>query len=232
MKQIIKLKWVIVLVILIPITSSGKELGVSFSYLFPKNGYFSSPIAPLSIRGVGISLGESLSLGTGVSWYNISGVQVIKTGDFPFTTPVLGPLTTFLFPLELTLKIPLGVHRFELIGGGFLFFNSKSRINEGNLDNEFLRETNWKVLNGDYYITNGLGTGFDYGGSLVIYVKKNIGLTFKAMYMVGYMPIKLEGWYHGYDQNDVYQTKNFSYKDSKMDITGWELSIGAVFTAK
>ena len=216
----------------------GKELGVSFSYLFPKNGYFSSPVAPLAIRGVGVSMSDYMSLGTGVSWYNIAGVQIVNMPTPSVTNkPLLGPLNTFLFPLELKIKLPLGKHRLELIGGGFLFFNATSRINEGNMDREFLAQKAltdqpWTVLNGEYKMTNHLGMGYDFGASLVIYVKKKIGLTFKAMYLIGDMPIDLRGTISGYDQEHNYRTESFNYKGSAMDITGWELSVGAVFTGK
>ena len=232
MMRMKKMKLVILLVLLIPLTSMSKELGVSFSYLFPKNGYFSSPVAPLAIRGVGVKMGDFMSLGTGVSWYNIAGVQVIELEDFDPVEPTLGPLTTFLFPLELSLKVPLGKNRIEFIGGGFLFFNATSRLNSGNLDRELRAYEDWQVLNGDYEMTNHLGMGYDFGAQLVIYVKRNLAITIKGMYMIGGMPIDLRGTYEGINELGEYESKSFEFTNSKMDITGWELRVGALFAGK
>ena len=99
-----------------------QEMGVSFSFFFPKNGYFSAPISPFSIRGIGFNLTNNLAIETGASLYRMSGMGV--TG-LPFNSnqPLVGPFFNIMVPLELILQF--GTEDFEVRfkGGGFVFYN-------------------------------------------------------------------------------------------------------------
>ncbi|HEY8512790.1 MAG TPA: hypothetical protein VIL31_12610, partial [Cyclobacteriaceae bacterium] len=53
-----------------------QDFGLSFSYFLPKNGYFSTPISPFSIRGVGVDITNFLAVETGASLYRMSGLNV------------------------------------------------------------------------------------------------------------------------------------------------------------
>ena len=78
--KIIKFSKIVLLVIYIfmltPVKS--QEIGMSFSFFFPKNGYFSTPISPFSIRGIGIHPTNFFSIETGFSLYRMSGMNVIN----------------------------------------------------------------------------------------------------------------------------------------------------------
>ena len=80
-----------------------QEFGLSFSYFIPRNGYFSTPISPFSIRGLGVDLSKYLSLETGASLYRMSGLNII---DVPFKSksPMTGPGFTIFVPAELVLQ--------------------------------------------------------------------------------------------------------------------------------
>ena len=43
----------VVILVLSSAAAHAQDVGLSFSYFLPRNGYFSTPISPFSIRGVG-----------------------------------------------------------------------------------------------------------------------------------------------------------------------------------
>ncbi len=52
----------IALLLLTTVAVHAQEFGLSFSYFIPKNGYFSTPISPFSIRGLGVDLNRFIAL--------------------------------------------------------------------------------------------------------------------------------------------------------------------------
>src|SRR5687768_12900178 len=77
-----------------------QDFGLSFSYFLPKNGYFSTPISPFSIRGLGVDLNRYIAIETGASLYRMSGLN-LKGLPFESKSPLIGPNFTILVPLEL-----------------------------------------------------------------------------------------------------------------------------------
>src|SRR6476620_2311281 len=102
-------------------SSSGQNVGLSFSYFIPKNGYFSTPISPFSIRGIGVDLNKYIALETGASLYRMSGLNV---KDMPFESkdPIVGPNFTLFVPAELVLQFKGKKAEFDIKGGGFAFY--------------------------------------------------------------------------------------------------------------
>jgi hypothetical protein len=86
-----KLLFLFILVI-ISITTQAQNVGLSFSYFIPKNGYFSTPISPFSIRGVGVDLNKYIALETGATLYRMSGLNM---KGLPFESK--SPILRFLF---------------------------------------------------------------------------------------------------------------------------------------
>src|SRR6187402_3081984 len=91
------------LLVVVSAAASAQSMGLSFSYFIPKNGYFSTPISPFSIRGLGVDLNKYIALETGASLYRMSGLNV---KDMPFQTKdaIVGPNFTILVPAELVLQ--------------------------------------------------------------------------------------------------------------------------------
>ena len=103
-----------------------QEFGLSFSYFIPKNGYFSTPISPFSIRGIGVDLNRFLALETGASLYRMSGLNV---KDLPFETkdPLVGPNFTILVPAEVVIQFKGAGVEFDIKGGLFGFYGLVKR---------------------------------------------------------------------------------------------------------
>ncbi|MBR9999575.1 MAG: hypothetical protein KFF73_11420, partial [Cyclobacteriaceae bacterium] len=79
-----------------------QDIGMSFSFFFPENGYFSIPVSPFSIRGLGIHPTDFFSIESGFSLYRMSGLNVT---DLPFESedPLMGPMFSIFVPLEAVL---------------------------------------------------------------------------------------------------------------------------------
>lgn len=216
---------------LVPGISKGQQLGLSFSFFFPENGYFSIPISPFSFRGVGINPSRYFSLETGFTLYRMSGMNV---SDIPIKTrdPLMGPFFSFFVPAQAVLKLPLRNVVFSIKGGGFAFYNFGNRINYGNLDRAIRDFENWDVANADFRFDNNLGYGWIAGAELVIYLTKQFGMNFEVNYLSGGAPLHLRGNYRGGTMLTGIQTVSADYSDSKLDYSGLEVTMGILFSSK
>jgi len=67
-----KISIITIVSILLAIQGKGQDFGISASFFIPKNGYFSAPISPLSIRGVSLASAGVFSIDIGGSLYRMS----------------------------------------------------------------------------------------------------------------------------------------------------------------
>ena len=110
-----------------------QEFGLSFSYFIPKNGYFSTPISPFSIRGLGVDINRFLAIETGASLYRMSGLN-LKDLPIESKSPLIGPNFTLLIPAELVIQLKGNSVEFDIKGGGFFFYGFDQKMNYGNWD--------------------------------------------------------------------------------------------------
>ena len=106
----------------------GQDFGLSFSYFIPRNGDFSTPISPFSIRGLGIDLHRYVAIETGGSLYRMSGLN-LKGLPFESNDALLGPNFTILVPLELVFQLRGPQVEFDIKGGGFFFYGFANKLN-------------------------------------------------------------------------------------------------------
>jgi len=215
---------------LVSTTAKCQDVGLSFSYFFPKNGDFSVPVTPLSIRGIGFDFTSFSGIETGVSLYRMSGMNI---KDIPFSSDkaLVGPFFSILVPVELVIFAESRRATFKIKGGGFAFYNFDTKLNEGNIDRALKEELNWEVINTDFQVDNTIGLGYLFGGELVYYINKKLGLNMEIQYLIGESDLNMQGTYTGLpSENEGLQTVEVSYPDSKLDFTGFEISLGAIFT--
>lgn len=219
----------ITLSILLLASAQAQDFGLSFSYFIPKNGYFSTPISPFSIRGIGISVTDFLALETGASLYRMSGLNV---KDLPFETkdPLVGPNFTIFIPAELVLELKGSNVQFDIKGGGFFFYGFDQKINYGNLDRAMRTYYAQDVLNADLSYENKPGFGYHAGAELTVYVTNQVGVSIECNYLMGHSKFPLTGSYTAGTGNTV-TTTDVSYPDAKIDLTGLEFSIGLIFSS-
>lgn len=224
------MKQIKVLLFLLIATSSlhAQEFGLSFSYFIPKNGYFSTPISPFSIRGVGFDINRFLALETGASLYRMSGLNV---KDLPFETkdPLVGPNFTILVPVELVIQLKGSQVEFDIKGGVFGFYGFSQKINYGNFDRAIREHEGWNVANADFSYKNKPGWGYHAGAELTVYVTQQVGVSLETNYLIGESAFPLTGTYTG--GSSALETKPVEYQDAKIDLTGLEFSIGLIFNS-
>jgi hypothetical protein len=205
-----------------------QDFGLSFSYFIPRNGYFSTPISPFSIRGIGVDLAPFLAIETGASLYRMSGLNM-KDLPFESKSPLIGPNFTIFIPVELVVQLKGNGVQFDIKGGGFFFYGMDNKINYGNMDRAIREYENWTVANSDFTFDNNPGFGYHAGVELTVYVSQQLGISLECNYLVGQAKFPLEGSYTGGDAS--LETKTASYDDAKMDLTGLEFSMGLIFSS-
>ena len=218
----------IVLLTLVSSVSFAQDFGLSFSYFLPKNGYFSTPISPFSIRGVGVDITPFLALETGASLYRMSGLNM-KDLPFESNSPLVGPNFTIFIPAELVIQLKGSSVEFDIKGGGFFFYGFDQKINYGNMDRVLRELENWQVANSEFTFENKPGFGYHGGVELTVYVTGQVGVSLECNYLVGQSKFPLKGSYTGGD--DDLETITVEYEDAKIDLTGLEFSIGLIFSS-
>lgn len=219
------------LLVITSAAASAQSMGLSFSYFIPKNGYFSTPISPFSIRGLGVDLNKYIALETGASLYRMSGLNV---KDMPFQTKdaIVGPNFTILVPAELVFQFKGRHAEFDIKGGGFAFYGFSQKINYGNLDRALRKSQNWDVANADVTYKNNPGYGYHFGAEFTFDVTRQFGISLEANYLAGQAKFPLKGSFTGGTLNGINETLPIDFADAKIDFTGYEFSIGIIFSGK
>ena len=209
--------------------SYGQELGLSFSYFIPKNGYFSTPISPFSIRGVGVDINRFMAVQTGFSLYRMAGMNVKDMPGIESNEPIVGPNFTVMVPAELVLQLVGQSTEFRVKGGGFAFYGFDNKINQGNLDKAIRAYEGWVVADADVEGSHGIGLGFFFGAEFVFFVSNQWGLSLEANYFIGDAPFEMTGSYMGGTESGPIISRPVDWQDTKIDFTGLEISIGIIF---
>jgi hypothetical protein len=212
------------------ISSSGQDVGLSFSYFIPRHGDFSTPISPFSIRGLGFSLNKFLAIETGASLYRMSGLGMI---DLPFESDhsLVGPNFTVFVPAELVIELKGNKVQLDIKGGGFFFYGFDQHLNYGNIDKALRQYENWDVANSSLDYENNPGFGYHFGGELTLPVTGQVSISLETNYLVGSSKLPLKGSYTGGKIGGTNETKAVDYANAKIDFTGLEFSIGLIFSA-
>jgi hypothetical protein len=232
MKKYFKVLWFMLGCLLAGITNShAQEVGLSFSYFIPKNGYLSTPISPFSIRGLGFDLNNFVSIESGVSLYRMNGLNI---KDLPFDSqqPLLGPNFTLFVPVELVLAAKGQSLTWKVKGGGFAFYGFDNKLNYGNIDRLIRESENWEIVNANLDFKNNPGFGFHFGTELTFYINRQFGISLEGNYLMGDAKFPLNGTYRAVNSAGDIQTINANYENARIDFTGLEISIGVIFTTR
>jgi hypothetical protein len=206
-----------------------QEVGLSFSYFIPRNGEFSTPISPFSLRGVGFNINNFLAFETGASLYRMSGLAIM---DLPFDSKnsLLGPNFTVFVPAELVVQLKGKQVQFDVKGGGFFFYGFDQNLNYGNFDRAFRSYKNWAVANGNLSFENNPGFGVHAGVELTIPITGQVSLSLETNYLMGSAKFPIKGNYTGSNLSGA-QQESVNFPDAKIDFTGLEFSVGLMFNS-
>lgn len=206
-----------------------QSFGLSFSYFIPKDGYFSTPISPFSIRGLGFDINRFVALEAGASLYRMSGLNMkdlpVKSKD-----PFVGPNFTIFVPVELVFQLKGKSVELDLKGGVFGFYGFSQKLNYGNIDRAIRAMEGWEVANSKLSFSNKPGWGYHAGTELTFYLRPDFGISLEANYLIGESALPLSGSYIGGGPAAL-STRSVDYPDAKIDFTGMEFSIGLIFNS-
>ena len=208
-----------------------QEMGVSFSFFFPKNGYFSAPISPFSIRGIGFNLTNFLAIETGGSLYRMTGMNITDE-NLNSKEPLVGPFFNLMVPLELVLQFGTNDFEFRVKGGGFVFYNFGTKLNNGNIDRALVEHLNWTVANNRFEFDNNIGYGYEFGVEYIQYFSRRFGVSLGANYYIGGSKLNLRGPVTGATEQLGIVTEELNFPDAKLDYTGLEISVGIIFSSR
>lgn len=216
------------ILIILSVTATAQDFGLSFSYFIPKNGYLSTPVSPFSIRGLGFDINRFLAIETGASLYRMSGLNL---KDLPFESkePLVGPNFTILVPVELVFQLHGSQVEFDIKGGGFFFYGFANKLNYGNLDRAIRTAEEWQVANSSFSFENNPGFGYHAGAELTVFVTSQVGVSLETNYFVGDAKFPLQGSYTG--GNSLLETRDVEFSAAKIDFTGLEFAIGLIFSS-
>jgi hypothetical protein len=232
LKTTFKINVLLVVVLLsLPSPAKSQQLGMSFSFFFPKNGYFSNPVSPFSLRGIGIHPTDFFSIESGFSLYRMSGMNVIQ---LPFDTkdPLMGPFFSIMVPLQAVFEVQTNNVVFRAKGGGFGYYNFDTRINYGNMDRALRDFYEWDIANADLKYDNKIGFGYLVGGEIIFYFADKFGINFEVNYLSGGSDLNFRGSVIGGTLPDGIEEESIVFPDARLDFTGWEITIGVLFDTK
>jgi hypothetical protein len=210
--------------------AKSQDFGISASFFIPKNGYFSTPISPLSIRGVSLANAGIFSIDIGGSLYRMSGMSITNV-PIDTRSPMVGPFFNIMVPLELVINLGNSNTSFLIKGGGFAFYNLGTKLNYGNIDRAMLDYLNLEVANSDFTFDNTLGYGYEFGIEYIQYLNRRIGITLGVNYYIGGAKLNLRGIVKGVDGNGTISTSDVDFRDAQLDYTGLEISVGLLFSS-
>lgn len=217
--------------ILIAQNTNAQDIGVSASFFLPKNGYFSAPISPLSIRGVSLIGNGLFSIDIGGSLYRMSGMNITGV-PFESKEAMVGPFFNIMVPLEGVIHLGNSNTSILFKGGGFAFYNLGTKLNYGNIDRALKKDLQLDVANADFTFDNTIGYGYEFGIEYIQYLNRQFGITLGANYYIGGSNLNLKGNVKGYNAQGTMYDENVEYSNAKLDYTGLEISVGVLFSSR
>ena len=228
MRKIILIGFVLLIT---SIKANSQDFGISASFFLPKNGYFSAPISPLSIRGISLASAGVFSIDIGGSLYRMSGMSITTSEPIDTRKPMVGPFFNIMVPLEAVINLGNRNTSFLIKGGGFAFYNFGTKLNYGNIDRAMIDYLNVEIANSDLTFDNTIGYGYEFGVEYIQYLNRQFGVTLGANYYVGGANLNLQGAVKAVDVNGIITDNSINFRDAKLDYTGLEISVGLLFSS-
>jgi hypothetical protein len=208
-------------------------IGVSFSYFLPRNGMFSHPVPPLTLRDIGIDIGRYLGVAGSLSLYSMRGMGIRDEGGKPIDTggPLIGPFLSVLSSAVGKVRVPLQRLELEASGGLFGCYNFDPPLITGTLD-RYLATADGSAYEAVSSSVNTGGRwawGWVFGGKATYFVKGQIGIAVGANYYLGGGKLRLSGSYVAAEPLSSPVTipdLPANLQKARLDYTGLEIILG------
>lgn len=226
----IKKTTLLLAILVASLQANSQDFGISASFFIPKNGYFSAPISPLSIRGVSLASAGPFSIDIGGSLYRMTGMSVTNV-PIKSDRPAVGPFFTIMAPLEAVVTLGSGNSMVLIKGGGFVFYNFGTKLNYGNLDRAVAAHKNLDIANTRFDFSNTIGFGYEFGLEYIQYLNRQFGISLGANYYIGGSKLNMQGSVKGIDGTGKTVNETLNWQDATLDYTGFEVSVGLLFSS-
>jgi hypothetical protein len=223
---------VIALIIVLFFTKSYSQ-SIGFSYFFPKNGYFSNPIAPVNLS-LPISFGNFFQISPGISLISIGGMNLDGLPDeLRSTSPLIGPFQSLTGSLVPTIVIPTKNFQVDIMGGLFGFASLNTRLMSGNFNNMLSEAYNYQAIGSDISIDKSIfGWGYLFGAKLNFRIQDNIWGYIGARYYIGSQGMTLNGNYIAARADGSLVNNSIDYPDASLLYHGFEIIVGGALKKK
>ncbi|HMP99648.1 MAG TPA: hypothetical protein PKC24_07695, partial [Cyclobacteriaceae bacterium] len=135
-------------------------------------------------------------------------------------------------PAELVFGLSGQSLTWKVKGGGFAFYGFDNKLNYGNIDRLLRESENWEIVNANLNFSNNPGFGFHFGTEFTFYVNRQFGITLEGNYLMGNAKFPLSGSYRAVNSAGEIQNINLDYSNARIDFTGFEISLGVVFSTR
>jgi len=221
--------YLILLFVLIVFVKQSDGQSIGFSYFFPKNGYFSNPIAPVSFS-LPVKMSDYFQISPGIGLYHIGGMSMKGFSDgYNCERTLVGPFQSFELTLLPAVVIGFKKVKFDIVGGLFGFWGFNEKVIESEF-NEMLAETHsFSAIDTDLcYKRNGFGWGYIYGIKFSFKVTKSAWGYIGANYYTGNQLFKITGSYIANKGSNYIESGNFEFNNTKILYQGLQVCVGAV----
>lgn len=200
------------------------SIELNFAYFIPFNGGFASPIAPVGFDDLGFTFGDYFGISTGLVLYNVGGMAIKGIEGLQVNGASTGPFASLNIPLYLKIILPLDFIKFELKGGGFVFYNFGVALNKS-FDAGLAKLLGYDTLVSSFQFDNNIGIGWRAGAEITVFITKNIGIVAGANFLSGFSVMNIRGQYTATTGTTVVPG-TVNYPNAFLDYTGIVVSIG------
>ena len=204
---------------------SAQKLQFGTSLFFPVDAPMSPAIPPLSLRGA-LYEKEYWGVETGLSWYRMAGLSADGL-PFALSKALTGSFDSFILPLQLKGKWPVGKWSIETKFGAFLALNSTYGIRQDHLAEGLVQWSgDWRAMQTQAEIAQ--GNTFGALGTLCVKAPlfERVEVACSFSWYEGRSPAPITGNAVGVSMNDVPVDLSIDLPDVQLDYRGFEWGLG------
>jgi hypothetical protein len=224
---------ILALLLLLLTVFTVQGIGVSFSYFLPRNGMFSHPVPPLSVRNIGGEFGRYLGVAGSLSLYSIRGMGIRNAEGEPIDTggPLVGPFLSVLSSVVGKISVPVRQLKLEASGGIFGCYNIDPPLVTGTLDHYLTTATGttYEAVSSSVSSAGRWAWGWVFGGKATYFVMGQLGIAVGANYYLGGGDLNMSGSYDAYDAGiQVLDNEPLpiNLQNARLDYSGLEIVLG------
>lgn len=201
---------------------------VGFSYFFPKNGYFSNPIAPVQFS-LPVKFNNFFQISPGIGLSNIGGMSMTGFPDtYNSELALVGPFQSLELNIVPAIVLPFKKVKYYFEAGAFGFASFNTKLIEGNFNNMLAEANTFDFINTNTTIDKkALGWGYLFGFKVSFKVTKSAWGYIGARYYMGGQKMALNGEYTGVYFTTITQG-TFEFPNTSILYDGIQISVGAI----